>query len=715
MNIDAVKTEGMDAAEQLAAAVNRPDVKLLQNEFTRCYLHARFPERAALNDAIRFAEWPERSRDGKKHAEHYGEPVRPWDNAADGRSLLAGDIVDVFVDLDVMALWQARFRAEPSAITTARAREASELRKVVTHLKNGPMRTELTRVVERAAQARHTYGCCVLGIGWKRTQRLRRATVSLEELAALAGQGLQQGNTLAADAISMIVDPMTEEPAVNVLRSWFPYVSAATARRAVRELRERGTTEFPRPEELENEPEVRFLLPFRDIVWPVETSGGLANAPFVVEIRYLTVAQVQAMAAEAEAAGEPWEKGFLEAVIDKKGHRSTAAGSVGWQPAEDPDGQLVELLWFYRPAVDADGVRVLQVTILSAHVPDRWGWHGLVDDDSGSLPFVEIVRAYETDRTLDTRGVPDCWDSTQAIVKRMGDDVLNHQQINLCPPTVGEDSFYKKRPEMRPAGHVVGMASDFEWLKPPPADYSGTERVMRMMVDEAEIRSGLNNPNGHPQRATLRQQRLTNTWLLAWSEVFHQLACLCYQHWDAERLEEILGHAPALTAGAIARHRVQLTFDVRALDSDWVLNALKAVAQWVVPLDHGGMVDYGRMVGLFMGWFDAALADELTMDKEGASQAMFEKVRNDLLQMAAGNEAMYTENDPAAEQKLGFVEQVLKTNPKYQEALNQNGPAFDARFALLFEKYVANLRQSLLQQQNKTIGRLGVKPEGMGG
>ena len=64
-----------------------------------------------------------------------------------------------------------------------------------------------------------------------------------------------------------------------------------------------------------------------------------------------------------------------------------------------------------------------------------------------------------------------------------------------------------------------------------------------------------------------------------------------------------------------------------------------------------------------------------------------------------------TENDPAAKMKLQMVQDNLSKNPKAQAALQQ-----DQLFSALFQNYVKNLQMSSMQQENASIGRLGVAP-----
>jgi uncharacterized Zn finger protein len=73
--------------------------------------------------------------------------------------------------------------------------------------------------------------------------------------------------------------------------------------------------------------------------------------------------------------------------------------------------------------------------------------------------------------------------------------------------------------------------------------------------------------------------------------------------------------------------------------------------------------------------------------------------------MSLGNPPKLRENDPTAQARLNFAQQILQANPKYQQQAQQD-PLFQANL----QKYVENLQFSVQQQQNAVTGRLGVQP-----
>ena len=97
------------------------------------------------------------------------------------------------------------------------------------------------------------------------------------------------------------------------------------------------------------------------------------------------------------------------------------------------------------------------------------------------------------------------------------------------------------------------------------------------------------------------------------------------------------------------------------------------------------------------------IAEELIIDQATASQKMYNDVKTEIGLMMLGNEATYVENDPAAKTKMQYAQDIVSRNPKAQSALQG-----DEVFQQLFENYSKNLQMSIMQEENKTVGRIGV-------
>ena len=153
----------------------------------------------------------------------------------------------------------------------------------------------------------------------------------------------------------------------------------------------------------------------------------------------------------------------------------------------------------------------------------------------------------------------------------------------------------------------------------------------------------------------------------------------------------------------------ELVFDARDLDMEFTFKKLDAVSKLVVPNDRGGAIHYSKMTAMALASVDASLAQTVLQDQAGASAKLFDDVNKDVALMALGNEPRYPENDPTAQMKMQFLQQIVSNNPKYQAALQS-----DERFKALMENYAKSLQQSVVQLgQNVTTGRTGVKPVGV--
>ena len=222
---------------------------------------------------------------------------------------------------------------------------------------------------------------------------------------------------------------------------------------------------------------------------------------------------------------------------------------------------------------------------------------------------------------------------------------------------------------------------------------------------EADAYYGRNRPDQHPAPAQLRQQRIVNRWLESWSGALWQLVVLAYQYLSPQELAGILGKPSQLTADQVRRHAFTFRFDVRSLDADWFESLMKIINQYILSEDAGGRIDRSKLVEWAMSYVSPVLAQDVLMDQEGASQATLNQVRGEIAQMALGNEALYTKNDPTAAIKFQMAQKIIASNDLYKTMLQS-----EPRFRALMAKYEESLNQSIVQQQNKLVGQYGVMP-----
>jgi hypothetical protein len=163
---------------------------------------------------------------------------------------------------------------------------------------------------------------------------------------------------------------------------------------------------------------------------------------------------------------------------------------------------------------------------------------------------------------------------------------------------------------------------------------------------------------------------------------------------------------PKVSADAIALESdALLQLDIREMDPEFAMKQLEAIQKYVLPADSAGVVDRSKLVAAALAAIHPGLARQLVQSKAGATQKLFEQVSADFASMALGNPPRLVEKDPTAQIQLQFAQQIMQANQKYQQALRE-----DATFKKFVETWIQNRQQSVAQERNKTVGRLGVNP-----
>ena len=140
------------------------------------------------------------------------------------------------------------------------------------------------------------------------------------------------------------------------------------------------------------------------------------------------------------------------------------------------------------------------------------------------------------------------------------------------------------------------------------------------------------------------------------------------------------------------------------LDKDYIAQKIDFLTK-VAQLDTGGVLNRNKLTEMMIQAIAPEVAKDLILNPQDASKQMFKDVQSDIGNMLLGNEALYQENDPTAQTKLQYTQQIMQSNPTAQAALQQ-----DENFKALFDNYVKSLQMSIMQQQNAQIGRIGVTP-----
>ncbi len=506
----------------------------------------------------------------------------------------------------------------------------------------------------------------------------------------------------------------------------------ARARQAVRELRAEGRrTTLPVPYICKDQPEIHVRKPWQEVFISNAAADLNQRRTYIVEWNDEVSLTAKGFDPEwtkeaIKHAGKHTAWGASDGVTSPSVHLAdamSATESVNWCAVDAKDG-LIETVYSLYRALDEDGVPGVYMTVFNPHVGSEkrdgdsqssslqgmYGWHGLVDGARGKIPIFIGTRERTTANFCASRGVPEIVSSEQRELKVQHDAATDLLSMAVSPPRFEYTSNYGAKFSYGPGKvyRMVNPGKEPRHMDMPTKGFPITVEMMTMLRDSSRNYFGMTTAE-RPQGDASKRQKQVGGFLLLWSAAIQQLIDLARLNMDDLQFARITG-APE---GWLTKNRsygaggVQLQFDVRELDQEYCLKQMEVMNKTVIPGDVTGAIDRNKWTRRQLRIVSPILARDLASDEGEASKRIYDEVRNELAQMFIGNEAQYTENDPAAKAKLQYAEQLVAANPHYQQAL-QNP---ESRFAQLLQKYAQNLAQSLKQEKNKQTGRYGVETE----
>lgn len=699
--------------DTLANDPSAPRLGELQDEFKRCAPAYNFWDRLADNERTRFNLWENQTSDGKKHGTDE-DPAKPWEGASDQRVFLADEIINDDVALSCTALWRTLLDVDGVGIEDDA--DAAVARQVMTWLIHNVQEEELDREIELSAQFWKTYGWTVLHTTWEREIALRVIEVSV--------------NRIDAETLATIQDPTREAEAMQLIvalwDTWVadalgavvedpPTLEAKEARRIVRELRTDGKTKVHVPYVCRNEPSIRALRPWVDVFIP-DDAGDLQRSRVYVRWYY------RPEELDAKVLTECWDQEWVHQAKLTKGHKSVWSNSISQNPLDryeaiiEEGSEYVEVVFGYSRRIDSRGLPGVYLTIFSPHVTkgeggneDLVAQHGLLDYWHGKMPFIPLTNEWIARSVTSSRGVPEVAGPMQRVEKVEEDSQIDRAALTTLPPRLvpGRILQENRNLEFGPACTVPIMRGEDPKFMPVPARDGVSDSILgrnRTRVDSYFGR--LSNEIPAP-RAQVRQQYAVGKFLKAWGRAFRQEWALVQQYMSPKEWERITNvPKPEWGPNEIGRgYDLILATDVRDFDAEFVTKKLEAVSKFVLPEDAAGVIDRAKLIMLKLRAIDPVMARQIVVDQTQASQALFQRVNMEVASMFLGNPPQLVEGDPTAEAQLKFAVQIVQSNPNYMQALQEGG-----RFSEAMQLWGKNREQSVVQQQNKTVGRLGVKP-----
>jgi hypothetical protein len=689
-------------SDKIAYSNNKPDIQYLNDELNRSLYYGGNMSRLTTSDDQRMCRWEGQSDDGKKHEEYLGHEPFPFEGASDVRNRLIDNTINQLVML-VMTSWQ-RANIRVNGIEINDAEKSAAAQTLMMWIVQNRIRPELEREAELWAQYAFQFGWSAIHVGWERRVAHRTETITLEDIGLAAAQGngilmkvLESIKVGKEDDLSkMLVQQSlgcTEEEATQVVKNLIKF----------------GRSDYQMPYIQKNLPVVAALKPFDEIAFPPETVE-LQEARMIFKRTFMSEVQMKNI-----GLSEGWSKEFMEEAVNTAGksgylHDSNLIPLINSVPnAVEKANNLIEIVYAYARQLDNDGKAAIHYTVFCPQVEnDLYGKHEVLDYAHGEYPFVELRRERLRRPVVESRGIPEILFTDQEELKAQHDASRDRTAFEVMPPmTVSRRLGNNQR--IGP-GQLLPVANkdDYAWLPPP----SGTPQTAFALMERIELKTaqmfGLYHPNVVPTHTQMTQQFVVNNFFLSWSQVYRQMFCLAMQYMLPEEIERITG--TKLEASGIDINQMfdfSVRFDVRELDTNYVLEKLKAINQFVLPMDTGGNIDRAKLIKATVDAIAPESAQNIFIDQQTATQKQYKEVQNDLAMMMLGLEAQYTENDPQAGVKMQAVQDIMSKNPKAQQMAQSDGV-----FQALFQNYQKNLQMSIMQQQNAQIGRTGVTPVG---
>lgn len=688
---------------------DKPNVPELIKELSRSYLFGANTTELNDNDDLRFCRWNGQTTDGKKFSENRDEddPALPFEGASDSRIRLIDRVIN-----EQVALWMNSLKGAKLGVsgrTSEDAKNASSMSTLLDYVTAGRMRQEMRKEAELLAQYANQYGWGIVHIGWEQEMGTQETKFTLSDLVTMSAE-LSEGNldSPVASIPQFVIDKDKEDLAVSIIASVKPEYEEKQIRQMVQDLRMKGYTTIYSETILKNLPQVTTLKPYDEVTFPPETID-FQKARIVFRKVFMTELEVRAMIRTDE-----WDEEGVEEAVKTK-------GMFTWY--RDPNvvptnrlsqdyrlrtNNLIEICYAYYRQLNENGVPCVYYTVFSPNASDQTHLkHGKLGYSHGKYPFVVLRREYIRKAIYESRGITDILSTDQAELKAQRDAMRDRTAFETVPPLM-----YKRRVggtgRIGPAMllPVSDVNSDFKWMEPPRGSPQIAEFVVNQIEKDAAGYFGLTREETPPALSQMLQQNSVDNWLTAWSEIYTQMLQLTLQYMDVVEIERVCGlPIPKNIEDINTQYDFEVKFDVRNLYSDLVLEKLQAINQYILPQDTGGIIDRNAMVKLSVEAVSSDIAKSVVIDQATASQKLYKDVQTEIGMMMLGNEPSYVENDPTAQTKMMYLQDIISKNMKAQQAQQS-----DPMFGMLLQNYVKNLQMSVMQQQNKQIGRIGVTP-----
>ena len=690
--------------DPLAIAGATPDIGDLLDEYNRSMVNSSQGNLATKFDNIRFCRWSGQTDDGKKWSKwrEEGNPAWPFEGASDVRLRLVDSTCNELSALLVTAYQRADINTQAANLQDLPLSTIAN--SLMNWVRDNKMANELRKEAELAAQYALQYGWTAFYVGWEQHISKRPQSISMEQIMGLAQQA---GSEQLAQLPMLIVEQ--PDVAASIVQAALG-IDLSECKRMVKELAETGGTSYDEEYVSRNLPTVQALKPWDEIIFPPETAD-LQRSRVIFRRTWMSEVELR-----EKITTDGWDPDWVERALQQIGKSSTLY-NINLLPTTTMlvyngvnYNNMVEVVYAYQKSLDGKAPCIYYTVFCPQAASNRreddasWAIYEKLDYAHGEYPFVEFRREQLRRAIADSRGIPELAMTDQDEIKAQHDSIRDYTAFATLPPI----KVVKRIGAINKVGPGVQLPvtqrDDYTWMEPPAREPSTAFNLIKSVEMRHCAYFGVSHELVNPVRTQTLQQLLVNNWLMSWRGVFRQVFALCSQFLSPEEIAAITGgfQIPQNLSAIHNEFDINIRFDVKDMNPDYIDKKIQFL-QVISQMDAGGAIDKNALTRMMLQAVAPEVANQLIVNQAQASQQMYKDVQSDIANMLLGNEAIYSENDPAAQTKMQFVQDIMSKNPKAQAALQQ-----DENFKALFENYVKNIQMSLMQQQNAQIGRLGV-------
>lgn len=638
--------------------------------------------------------WPGKAHDLRKHNGPAGAAT-PWEGASDTEANTVAEGINTYVSLCAYSLSRANIQG--LAVSADDFARASSVSKMMKYLRDTWI-SGFKEQMEMGANFFFEKGMIVTQVSWQKELRTRLQRFTVEQLEMMK-PGIGE----------MIASGGVDAELAALIMQMLPTVREPRAKRAVRDLREKGVAELTVAVRTVDRPTVEALAPDADVFWPASVID-IQRSPVIFRRYFLSPQEI-----EKKVTNDGWNREWADHVIanyrgkdtwrmDGETSGSNTTQRLTWNIVPPTDDDLVMVVEAFQRLIDDDGAEGIYRTVFAPQFTGEgqqihpYALHELFDgfDD---YPFVVTVLSREQKRLYEGSNFGMMLRGTQFCVKTERDQRIDRASLTMGPPLLhppgrapSDWGPFRKVTQRRPGEYQFGPI--------PPAD-TGSKEVEQTMIEQALRLIGLdyNIPN-----APIRQQFYVDKFLTHCKDVLKMARKLCRRFGPPMIDVRITGDPNAEPYDNTMDDEdmdVSITFDSLNTDPKTMEAKLQGFAM-LLGMDKYGVINGPELMYMLGNSLDSSIAAGVMQPAQVAQQKITSAVLSDLSQIYAGIGVGAQPNGAAI--ALPLIQQYLQ-QPDIAERY-QTDEAFQERL----DDYAKQYQFQLQQAENAETGKIGTPP-----